>query len=360
MPGLDFLVRRGDLRDTRLEASSNADNELEPGQVLLQVDRFGFSANNVTYALMGEAMGYWRFFPGPEGWGRIPVWGYADVIASAHDAVPEGRRVFGYLPMSTRFALGVEPTDTGFKRSPMLEDLASVYQRYMRADDPRHEPAREDLEALWRPLFITSFGAADYLLDKDLFEAEAVVLSSASSKTSLGTAYLLATGEPRRAEVVALTSPGNSSFCERLGYYDRVVTYDEVTSLPQTPTAFVDVGGSERVRRDLRNHLGDSLKQTVIVGAAQWEDLDPTGGLGDADSQFFFLPQWMNQRHEAWGRGVFMSRYAEAWERFLPSLNDWMKVIHAHGPDAVEQSYRELLEGKTSPEIGHILSLTAH
>ena len=358
MEAIDFFVRRKDPRATRFERVT-IPSDLEPGQVLLQVDKFGFSANNVTYALMGEAMGYWRFFPGPEGWGRIPTWGYADVVASAHDDVPEGRRVFGYLPMSSHVVLGAETTKTGFKRSPMIDDLASVYQRYMRADDPRHDADREDLEALWRPLFVTSFGTADYLLDKELFGAEAVVFSSASSKTSLGTAYLLATDASRRGEVIALTSPGNASFCERLGYYDRVVTYDEMTSLPQSPSVFVDVGGSERVRKGVRDQLGGSLKQTVIVGAAQWEDLDPSGGLGDADSEFFFLPQWMNQRQEAWGPGVFMSRYFEAWERFLPSLSDWMKVIHAHGPKAVEHAYRELLDGKTSPEIGHIFSLTA-
>ena len=359
MPGYDFLVRRDDLRDARFEESSVADTEPAPGQVLLRIDKFGFSANNVTYGVLGDTLGYWEFFPGPAGWGRIPVWGYADVVASAHDDVQEGQRAFGYLPMSSHHILGVERTDAGFKRAPMLEHLASVYQRYMRADDSRHDPAREDLEALWRPLFVTSFGLADFLTEKDLFEAEAVVFSSASSKTSLGTAYLLSRNEPRRGDVIALTSAGNADFCERLGYYDLVVTYENLTSLPQRPTAFVDVGGSERVRSDLRKHLGASLKQTVSVGVAQWEEQDPTGGLGDADSQFFFLPSWMNERREAWGPGVFMSRYVEAWERFIPSLSDWMKVIHGHGTVAVEQTYRELLDGKTSPEIGHILSLTA-
>ena len=34
-----------------------------------------------------------------------------------------------------------------------------------------------------------------------------------------------------------------------------------------------------------------------------------------------------------------------------------MKVKHAHGPAAVEAVYREMLEGKVNPEVGHMLSL---
>ncbi len=358
MAGLDLLVGREDLREVRFEEAPGAEIELSPGEILLGIDKFGFSANNITYAVMGESMGYWRFFPGPEGWGRIPVWGYADVLASAHVDIPMGERVFGYLPMSTHLVLSADGvTDTAFQRSPMLEHLASVYQRYLRMANPRQDANREDLNALWRPLFITSFGVADFLMENDLFDAEAILFSSASSKTALGTAFLLADTEPRSAELIALTSSANAAFCERLGYYDRVVTYEDLPSLPQMPAAFVDVGGSQRILRDLRDHLGRSLTKTVAVGATQWEEQDTTGGLGDSDSELFFLPKWMDSRREDWGPGVFISRYFEAWERFLPSIGAWMKVIHAYGPEAVEEIYRELLDGKTSPEVGHILSL---
>ena len=62
-PMTDFLVKRDDLRESRV-AESEAP-ELEPGQALLRVDTFGLTANNVTYAVMGEAMSYWDFFPAP-------------------------------------------------------------------------------------------------------------------------------------------------------------------------------------------------------------------------------------------------------------------------------------------------------
>ena len=43
-------------------------------------------------------MNYWSFFPAEEPWARMPVWGFADVVASEAEGVPEGTRIFGYLP----------------------------------------------------------------------------------------------------------------------------------------------------------------------------------------------------------------------------------------------------------------------
>src|SRR5688500_11181413 len=100
-PGpVDFLVRKDDLRKTELVPAPNPNEiDLQPDEVLLRVEKFGFTSNNITYATLGVVMRYWDFFPGPEGYGRIPVWGYAEVVRSAHADIDEGERIFGYLPM---------------------------------------------------------------------------------------------------------------------------------------------------------------------------------------------------------------------------------------------------------------------
>lgn len=91
---VEFLVRRGDIRDVRFVAApTEYQIDLASDQVLLKIAKFGFTSNNVTYATLGEAMRYWDFFPAPEGWGRVPVWGYADVARSAHPEIAEGERV---------------------------------------------------------------------------------------------------------------------------------------------------------------------------------------------------------------------------------------------------------------------------
>src|SRR5688572_25578947 len=101
----DFLVRKDDLRVCRV--ADSATPEVGDGQALLRVDRFGLTANNVTYAVFGEGMGYWNFFPAEPGWGRVPMWGFAEVTASSAPGVKVGTRVYGFVPPSSY--LLVEP-----------------------------------------------------------------------------------------------------------------------------------------------------------------------------------------------------------------------------------------------------------
>ena len=81
----DFLVKRDDLRQCSIVESPTP--EIGPGEALLRVVTFGMTANNVTYGVFGEAMSYWDFFPAAQGWGRIPVWGFAEVERSEAEGV---------------------------------------------------------------------------------------------------------------------------------------------------------------------------------------------------------------------------------------------------------------------------------
>jgi Protein of unknown function (DUF2855) len=361
-PALDFLVRREDLREfTVAERSGPAEPELEPGEVLLGIDRFGFTSNNVTYAAFGEAMQYWAFFPAPEGWGRIPVWGFADVTRSAHDAIGEGERVFGYLPMSTHLVVRPDRVSpAGFvDASPHRAALPGAYQQYSRvAADPGYTPEQEDHQALLRPLFMTSFLIEDFLTDNALFGAQTVVFSSASSKTALGTAFLLSENPSAACEVIGLTSPEHISFCERVGYYDRVIAYDQLESIsPDSETVFVDMAGAGRVLNDVHHHLRDHLKHSCIVGATHWEQREVHDELPGPEPQFFFAPTQIAKRIEDWGSGGVEKGFARAWQAFMPSVSGWMQIRYGRGPKAVEAVYRNTLEGKVDPKVGQILSL---
>lgn len=131
---IDFLVRRDDLHVTRMR-STPLDVTLADGEVLLQVDRFAMTANNLTYAAFGDAMSYWDFFPSNEdGWGRIPVWGFGTVLASKSDGVSVGERFYGYFPMSTQVVMRPgRVKDSGFvDGSPHREKLHPLYNQYTR------------------------------------------------------------------------------------------------------------------------------------------------------------------------------------------------------------------------------------
>ena len=185
---MDLQVDRSDLHRTRVVELDPA--PLTEGQARLRVDAFGLSANNVTYAVIGDMLQYWDFFPAEEGWGRVPVWGYADVVESTHPELPVGRRCFGYLPMSEELVVSVGRVDDGgfSDVSPHRRAMASAYSRYRLVDPAAAGSEDEDREMLLYPLFFTAFLVDDFLGDHDLFGASVLVVSSASAKTALGIA----------------------------------------------------------------------------------------------------------------------------------------------------------------------------
>jgi len=60
----EFQTLKSDITQVRLaESQLDANATLAEGELLLEIDKFGFSANNVTYAAAGDQLGYWQFFP---------------------------------------------------------------------------------------------------------------------------------------------------------------------------------------------------------------------------------------------------------------------------------------------------------
>jgi hypothetical protein len=353
----DFLVKRDDLRECRIAESPAP--KLEQGQALLRVDTFGLTANNVTYAVFGEAMSYWDFFPVAEGWGRVPMWGFAEVERSEAEGVEPGARVYGYLPPSSR--LVVTPVDAGeagfVDGSPHRAALPSAYHRYMAtAADPFYRADSEEIQMLLRPLFFTSFLIDDQLAEEGLATRGPVLISSASSKTAIAAAFLLARREG--VELIGLTSPRSTGFVEGIGIYDRTVAYDAIDSLARGPASFVDVAGDGRVRLAVHSHFGDELAHSMAVGATHWEGF----GSGEAElpgpaPAFFFAPDRVVKRSEDWGRAGLENRVAEAWHPFCEWTAGWLEPIRGRGFDAVRDAYLDVLEGRVEPQRAHVLSL---
>lgn len=357
----DFLVRRDELRETRLVESDPP--TLEPGQALLRTESFGMTANNITYAVMGEAMSYWDFFPSTAaGWGRVPVWGFAAVERSEAEGIEPGTRIYGYLPPSSH--LLVTPADAGeagfVDASPHRETLPSAYHRYLATGADRFYRAdTEAIQMLLRPLFFTSFLIDDQLGDEGLTGRGPVVVSSASSKTALAAAFLLAQRE--EVELVGLTSARNAEFVAGLSIYDRTVTYGEIGSLSRGPATFVDVAGDGAVRQAVHSHYGDDLVHSMAVGVTHWEELgDGTGELPGPTPAFFFAPDRVAKRAREWGREGLEQRVADAWHPFCEWTGDWLETIPGEGFEAVRDAYLDVLEGRVEPRRAHVLSIPAH
>jgi hypothetical protein len=356
---VDFIVDRRDLRKTDVVPGRDSDaSALAPGQALLRIDRFSFTANNITYGAVGDLIGYWSFFPARDGWGRIPVWGFADVVRSRHAALPTGERVYGYFPMSTHVVLQVDRVSgAGFvDAAPHRASLPPIYNQYSRvAAMPGYEPAGEALLALFRPLFTTSFLLDDFLAVNDAFGADAAVLSSASSKTALGLAFLLT---ERGVETIGLTSPANLAFVERTGCYRRVLAYEEIGSLAaRGDTVLVDFAGNAGIVGAVHRTLGERLKHNCAVGLTHWEKRTPVADLPGPAPTFFFAPDHARRRMADWGTDGFRSRVGDAMQRFFASAGRWLRIVEGRGVAAVTAVYRDAVEGRIDPAVGHILSL---
>ncbi|MDX6595158.1 MAG: hypothetical protein QOI72_540 [Solirubrobacterales bacterium] len=355
----DFLVRRGELRECRV-----ADSEppaVEAGQALLRVESFGMTANNVTYAVMGETMSYWDFFPAADGWGRVPVWGFATVELSEESGVEEGTRVYGYLPPSSQLVVTPVSVEDGsfVDASPHRAALPSAYHRYLATEaDPFYAADTEDIQMLLRPLFFTSFLIDDQLADEELTRRGAIVMSSASSKTAIAAAFLLA--RRQGVELVGLTSPRNADFVAGLGIYDRTLSYDAIDSLERGPATYVDFSGDAEVRQAVHSHYGEELVHSMAVGVTHWEDFGSGGGeLPGPTPSFFFAPTRVTKRAEDWGRAELERRVAEAWHPFCEWTDGWLEVIHDHGFEGVQSAYLDVLEGRVDPRTAHVVSLGA-
>jgi hypothetical protein len=360
MKSTDFIVARNDFQQCKVIETQLPDFAALPEDTLLvKVDRFAFTANNITYAVLGDRLKYWQLFPAPENFGTIPVWGFGDVIASGHQGIAVGERLFGYFPMATH--LVIEAADVGKRglrdAAAHRQGVAPVYNAYARVSgDPAFAGMQGDYQALLRPLFMLSFLVDDFLNEHAFYGARSVMLSSASSKTAFGLAHLLRARKDIR--VVGLTSASNTEFVKSLGCYDEVVTYDQVTSLPSdSPVAFVDMAGNGELRATLHRHFGDRMKYSGRIGLTHRSSSPDEPELPGARPIMFFAPDQIRKRAKEWGPGGIDTRFGAAWSGFAPMLARWLKVSESRGPTAVKQIYLDTLNGKVPPDQGHILSL---
>lgn len=361
-----FVVRKGELG--RFETRTATPPALADGQVRVSIDRLAFTSNNVTYAALGEMLNYWRFFPvrGEDGaddtaWGCIPAWGFGTVAASKHADVKVGERLYGYFPMGT----SVDLTPVRVKDGSFVDgaahraELHAVYNQYTRcAADPFYTADSENLQALFRPLFTTSWLVDDFLADNAWFGAAgrpAMLLSSASSKTAYGTAFQMKQRDT--IEVVGLTSPRNVAFCESLGCYDRVVPYDALDTIAaDTPSIYVDFAGSNTVRKAVHTRF-TRLAYSCSIGATHLDAMGGGSGLPGPRPVLFFAPAQVQKRSGEWGAAVLGQQLVEAWQRFLAAVSSqgWVKVEEHHGQAGVEAAYGEVLAGQGDPRVGHVL-----
>ncbi len=362
-----LLTSQRDPAEGRLDTASAG--ALQPGRVRVAVRRVALTTNNVTYALFGERMSYWQFFPsGREGLGVVPVWGFGDVVDSSVPEVAVGARYYGYWPLAD--AVDLQPTKVspnGFvDGAAHRAQLPSTYNRYTAAP-PGASADDEAAACIMRPLFGTAFLLTDFLQENDWFGARQLVLSSASSKTAYATAWCvrdaLQRGDAPALQLIALTSPVNAAFVRGLGLYDTVLGYDGIASLDaSTPTVFADFSGSAEQRTQLHQHLRDSLRHSAVIGATQFSAGAREAPLPGARPTFFFAPDRRRKRLEDWGAAVLAQRVDDAQSRFLRQMLSGpapaLRIVRHTGLTAARDVLTELARGRVDPATGHVIDVS--
>ncbi len=333
---------------------------LAAGQALLRIDQFAITSNNVTYGAIGEAFGYYDFFPaGAEGQGIVPVWGHATVADAGDTDLRAGERVYGYLPMATH--LVVEPVRTsagGFTDGAAHRQArAVVYNQYRRLDgDPGHVAGGEDIRAIFEPLFLTSFLIDAFFRRESWHGANRLIVTSASSKTALALAHVARASSPG-IERVGLTSAKNIGFVERTGLYDRVLGYDELDELGSGAAVSVDFAGNGATLAALHAAVGDDLKYSCLVGVTDWQN---RGGFGARDIVgpkpiLFFAPDHVATTIAELGAKGFQTGIAERWRAFAGDAAELVKIEAVAGLANAIPAWLAAVEGRTRPDAGVVV-----
>lgn len=337
-------------------------NSLGTDQVVLEVESFGFSANNITYALMGDKMGYWGFFPADDGYGILPIWGFATVVFSNHSDIKIGEKVFGYLPMASHIVVtaGEVSGSSFYDVDPARKSISSVYDQYVRcAVDPGYRADKEDWQLNFRPLFMTSFVLDDYVGEHITENTKAVILTSASSKTAYGAGFLLKHFKQERGgqyEVIGLTSAHNVEFTKNCGCYDNVLSYEDYAALQQHDnTIILDFAGNKPLLLNLQSYLGDAMQAMIFIGATDVESQKESFA-GELRGELFFAPSQVKKRTKEWGGPGFMQKYAMGWHAFSSHIEPVLSTTHFKGVEAITDLYRNGLEGKFETDKMYVVT----
>ena len=364
----EFQTYKKDLTRSRLVETDKAQAlaDLKTGDILVEIERFAFTANNVTYGAAGDTIGYWKFFPATANesgdWGCLPVWGFAEITASKVDGLAVGERLYGYFPPAD--FLVMSPIKVSAQRfmdgAAHRAELPAVYNNYLlMSGEANYDASIDNVRSLLNPLHVTSFCLCDALQSENYHGASQVVILSASSKTAIGLAQGLADAKDSPT-VVGVTSKTNYDFVASLGCYDEIICYEQLGNVDGSkPTVMVDMSGNRSVLGTLHEALGDNLLNCISVGMTHWETLndnDPMAAkINRQRSSFFFAPSHVQKRVGDWGQDGFNQQASAFTQARMEQSAGWMTVETVPNFGAFAEVYADVVVGKMNPNEGLIV-----
>jgi len=310
------------------------------------VERLALTANTLTYAALGDQLGYWSLYPASAGWGRIPAWGHARVAASTCEAVSVGTLWFGLLPMAPSVVLTVRPSRLGLKvTSVHRAALNPVYNQYSAESDAVE--VHLDQKVVFHPLFILSFVLYHYLQELEWMGADQLVVISASSKAALGFAHLVGDAIP----LIGVTSSRHLDWVATTQAYQRVDDYSgRFEAIDGSRCVLLDFSGNAELVSRITGVLGGRVARTLRIGFTHARQVGSVAAGDDpAASEVFFGPLHIEARVRQWGAPTFDALLAEAIGRFIAASNSWFHRRHLDGRDSLVEGLQQLRLGTIPP-----------
>ncbi|KAJ4470876.1 hypothetical protein J3R30DRAFT_1132585 [Lentinula aciculospora] len=390
--------------------------ELQRGYILLQVDKLGWSTNNVTYQALGEHshFRYYDFHPAPisssasvtpQTHGVVPVWGFGTIVASAHPRVTVGERLYGYFAPAKYLILPIDEKDANkysmYVPRPHLPADRKVYNQIQRCStDPLYTRETEDLTMLYRPLFWTSYWCQDWLACSGYRGGcDYILISSASSKTAFCFAYCVRKRVEKEHQksfnvrIIGLTSKGNLDFTRKLGLYDEVYDMNKSQSESQSKWIYIDVAGNQALNSNIHTHFASPYAVSKLVvtvslgmtnlapGETNAEKIEWTTNLKSSSTmqdsgritttysssaagfwpltEQFFSPEWLAIRRLQLTSTQMLDAQKEAWADLMRDCPSWVKLEYVYGAEHVQKAYEGMMSssGGLAPDKGWIWSM---
>lgn len=353
-------VDRKNFRKTRAVTAPR--EVLHAAQIRAKIVKSALTSNNVSYALSGDTIGYWNYYPAEENWGQVPVWGIGEVIETNAEGVEVGERIWGFFPMASETVLTVGALrDASFMDvTAHRRELPALYNQYRRTKvEPEFMRSLEDQRSLFVPLFGTSYVLYDYLVDNRFFDADQILIGSVSSKTGFGLAQLIHQDPEIDVRIVGLTSPRNVTFVESIGCCDQIVAYGRESDIDANMKAvYVDMSGNSDLTKTVHNHLRYKIVKSCMVGGTHWEKRTPLDSLPGSAPEFFFTPDQIDKRNKEWGPGVIGEKATAASIMMAQKFADQLNVEYVEGAEAVSSIWKDMLDNKVSADRGIMISIT--
>ena len=288
----------------------------------------------------------------------MPVWGYADVIASEAEGVPEGTRVYGYFPSASHLVVSpIAPSETDFvDATPHRQELPAAYNRYLR--DRRQRDVRGGERGLRDPALAPLLHLVP---DRRLPRRRGDVRRRRRRSSRAPRA-----APPRRSPTCSTGATGSrwsvsrhrgtSSSPSRSASTTRSFRTRRSTRSTASPPSTSTCRATPRSGAPSTATSGTSCKHSAAVGITHREDLGGGSDLAGPRPVFFFAPDRLKKRTEDWGPEGSTSGspnpgvpYVDWARRLAPGRARLRARGHrAHLPRDARRQVR--------PAVGHVLS----